>query len=206
LGERLDRTQEVGGSSPPSSTSSREQRQGSHRRHATKGRLRDATATPAVHDYSALVARPSDNRRDVTMGSQANKDVVQQFYDQWSSGAIDFERLVHQDITNHQPDRDPETGLDAFRLAIEGVMRAVPDSNWKTLRLIADEDFVVCHNKWSGTYEGEVFRGIPAARGKRFSVEHVHIYRIIDSRIAEHWVVRDDLGMLLQTGAISTSG
>jgi predicted ester cyclase len=140
------------------------------------------------------------------MGSQANKAVVQEFYDQWNSGAIDFERLVHPDVTNHQPDRDPETGLDAFRQAIEGVMSAVPDSNWTTLRLIADEDFVVCHNRWSGTYEGRVFRGIPAPPGRRFAVEHVHIYRIIDDRLAEHWVVRDDLAMLLQTGAITTSG
>jgi predicted ester cyclase len=140
------------------------------------------------------------------MGSHANKAIVQEFYDQWSSGAIDFERLVHPDVTNHQPDRDPETGLDKFRQAIEGVTRAVPDSTWTTLRLVAEEDFVVCHNTWSGTYRGNVFRGIPSPQGKRFSVEHVHIYRISDNRIAEHWVVRDDLGMMLQTGAISTSG
>ena len=140
------------------------------------------------------------------MGSHANKVIVQEFYDQWNSGLIDFERLVHPDVTNHQPDRDPETGLDKFRQAIEGVMSAVPDSNWTTLRLIADEHFVVCHNRWSGTYEGRVFRGIPAQQGKRFSVEHVHIYRITDNQLAEHWVVRDDLGMMLQTGAISASG
>ena len=47
---------------------------------------------------------------------------------------------------------------------------------------------------------------MPTPQGKPFSVEHVHIYRIADDRIAEHWVVRDDLGMMLQTGAISTSG
>jgi predicted ester cyclase len=140
------------------------------------------------------------------MRSQENKAIVQEFYDQWNSGAIDFERLVHPDVTNHQPDRDPETGLDKFRRAIEGVTGAVPDSSWTTLRLIAEEDFVVCHNNWSGTYRGKVFRGVPSPQGKRFSVEHVHIYRIADSRIAEHWVVRDDLGMMLQTGAISTAG
>ena len=140
------------------------------------------------------------------MSQQESKSIVQEFYDQWNSGAIDFERLVHPDVTNHQPDRSPETGLDKFRKAIEGVTGAVPDSNWTTLRLIAEGDFVVCHNSWSGTYRGNVFRGVPSPQGKRFSVEHVHIYRIIDSRIGEHWVVRDDLGMMLQTGAISTAG
>jgi predicted ester cyclase len=139
------------------------------------------------------------------MGSQANKAIVQEFYDQWNVGVIDFDRLVDPAVTNHQPDRDPETGLDKFRQAVEGVMKAVPDSNWKTLRLLADGDFVICHNTWSGTYQGTVFRGIPGPQGKRFSVEHVHIYRITDGRIAEHWVVRDDLGMLLQTGAIAAA-
>jgi steroid delta-isomerase-like uncharacterized protein len=137
------------------------------------------------------------------MTPRENKSIVQEFYDQWNSGAIDFERLVHTDVTNHQPDRAPETGRDKFRRAIEGVMSAVPDSKWTTLRLVAEDELVVCHNTWSGTYEGKLFRGIPTPQGRRFSVEHVHIYRITDGRIADHWVVRDDLGMMLETGAIS---
>jgi predicted ester cyclase len=132
-----------------------------------------------------------------------NKSIVQEFYDQWNAGAIDFERLVHADITNHQPDRDPEIGLDNFRRGIEGVISAVPDANWTTLRLIAEEDFVVCHNTWSGTYGGTMFRGVPTPQGERFSVEHIHIYRVTDDRIAEHWVVRDDLGMMLGIGAVA---
>jgi predicted ester cyclase len=80
------------------------------------------------------------------MGAEDNKSIVQEFYDQWNAGAIDFERLVDPKVTNHQPGRNPETGLDNFRQAIERVMGAVPDSVWTTLRLVADEDFVVCHN------------------------------------------------------------
>lgn len=137
------------------------------------------------------------------MSSQENKLLVQEFYDQWNSGAIDFERLVLPDVANHQPDREPETGLDSFRRAIEGVMSAVPDSTWTTRRLIAEDDLVVCHNAWSGTYGGASFRGLPTPRGRQFSVEHIHIYRIVDSRIAEHWVVRDDLGMMLDIGALT---
>ena len=57
-----------------------------------------------------------------------NKAIVQQFYDEWNTGAIDYDRLVHPDVVNHQPDRDPEKGLDMFRKAIDGVMSAVPDS------------------------------------------------------------------------------
>jgi predicted ester cyclase len=83
-------------------------------------------------------------------------------------------------------------------------MRAVPDSAWETLRLVAEGDFVVCHNTWTGTYGGTMFRGVPTPQGKSFSVEHIHIYRLADGKIAEHWVVRDDLGMMLQVGAITS--
>jgi predicted ester cyclase len=136
---------------------------------------------------------------------QQNKAVVQQFYDEWNSGAIEFDQLVRLDVVNHQPDRNPEVGLDKFRQSIEGVMSAVPDSTWTTLRLLAEDDVVVCHNRWSGTYEGTVFRGVATPDAERFSVEHIHIYRIKEGRIAEHWVVRDDLAMMQQLGAVASS-
>ena len=137
------------------------------------------------------------------MTPDENKAVIQDFYDQWTAGAIDFDRLVHPDVTNHQPDREREHGLDVFRRAIEGVMRAVPDSAWKTLRLVAEADVVVCHNTWTGTYGGTAFRGVTTPKGNRFSVEHIHIYRLAEGKIAEHWVVRDDFGMMQQIGAIT---
>ncbi|MBA3376220.1 MAG: ester cyclase [Actinobacteria bacterium] len=140
------------------------------------------------------------------MTADENKSAVQEFYDQWNSGIIDFERLVDENMKDHQPDREPGTGRDQFRHAIEGVMDAVPDSTWTTLRLIAEDDLVVCHNTWSGSYGGKVFRGVATPDGQRFCVEHIHVYRLSDGRIAEHWVVRDDLGMLQQIGAIATPG
>src|SRR5918996_5168450 len=112
-----------------------------------------------------------------------NKTIVREFYEQWNSGAIDFERLVHPDVSNHQPDREPEVGLEPFRRAIEGVRGAGPDSHWTILRLIAEGELVVCHNNWSGTYGGTSFRGAPTPSGRLFSAEHIHIYRVKDNRI-----------------------
>jgi predicted ester cyclase len=43
----------------------------------------------------------------------------------------------------------------------------------------------------------------PSAAGKPYSVKHIHIFRIADGLIAEHWAARDDLALLLQLGAIS---
>lgn len=136
------------------------------------------------------------------MTPPAIESAVQDFYEQWNSGTIDFERLIHEEMANHQPEREPELGRDAFRGAVNGVMEAVPDSEWTILKLVVDGDLVVCHNRWSGTWSGSVFRGVATPSGKRFSVEHIHIYRVKDGQLIEHWVVRDDLGMMLQVGAI----
>jgi predicted ester cyclase len=54
----------------------------------------------------------------------------------------------------------------------------------------------------SGTHEGDELWGIPPT-GKRFAVEQVHWFRVAEGKLAEHWAVRDDLGMMRQLGAIS---
>jgi hypothetical protein len=72
--------------------------------------------------------------------------------------------------------------------------------------LIAEMTLSSATTAGAAPYGGKVFRGVPTSQGERFSVEHVHIYRLTDSRISEQWVVPDDLGMMLKIGAIPTSG
>jgi predicted ester cyclase len=43
------------------------------------------------------------------------------------------------------------------------------------------------------------FLGRPPT-GKAYAVEHIHIYRIEDGMLIEHWSVRDDLGQAMQLG------
>jgi predicted ester cyclase len=130
------------------------------------------------------------------------KEVVVEFYEAWTSGAIDFEALVDADIVNHQPDVEPARGRDRFQAAVAGVMAAVPDSRWDVSDLLAEGDRVAVRVTWSGTYQGGHFRGFDIPDPKPFSVEHIHIYRVSQGKLAEHWVVRDDLAMLGQLGAV----
>lgn len=41
------------------------------------------------------------------------------------------------------------------------------------------------------------FAGRPPT-GREIVAEAVHIFRVVDGRLAEHWAVRDDLGVLRQ--------
>ena len=47
------------------------------------------------------------------------------------------------------------------------------------------------------------FMGIPAT-GNQVTMEAIHIYRLSEGKLAEHWVARDDLGMIRQLGVIPT--
>jgi predicted ester cyclase len=129
-----------------------------------------------------------------------DKNVVLKFYDSWNSGEIDFDELVDDDIVNHQPDVEPERGRHPFEDAIARVMAAAPDSRWDVSDVLTDGDRVAVRITWSGTYLGSQFRGWKIPAPANFAVEHIHIYRVVGARLAEHWVVRDDLAMLQQLG------
>jgi steroid delta-isomerase-like uncharacterized protein len=135
-------------------------------------------------------------------GDLSNGDVVRRFYESWNSGNIDFAELVADDMVNHQPEAAPECGRGAFVHAIKRVMAAVPDSHWTISDVLVDGERVAVRITWSGTYGAPQFRGMPIAAPGRFSTEHIHIYRVTHGRLAEHWVVRDDLTLLRQLGAL----
>ena len=134
----------------------------------------------------------------------SNETVVLQFYEQWNSGEINFADLVAEDVVNHQPEAEPERGRTRFADAIVRVMTAVPDSRWTISDALTDGDRVAVRITWSGTYSAPQFRGLAIATPAAFSAEHIHIYRIADGKLAEHWVVRDDLTMLRQLGALQS--
>ena len=134
----------------------------------------------------------------------SNGDIVRRFYESWNSGDINFVELVAEDIVNHQPEAEPERGRGRFADAISRVMAAVPDSQWTISDVLVDDDRVAVRITWSGTYGAPQFRGLPIAAPGTFSAEHIHIYRLADGKVAEHWVVRDDLTMLRQLGAVAS--
>jgi steroid delta-isomerase-like uncharacterized protein len=137
-------------------------------------------------------------------GGLSNADIVRRFYEGWNSGDIDFAELVAEDIVNHQPEAEPARGRSRFAEAIRGVMAAVPDSRWTISDILTDGDRVAVRITWSGTYGAPQFRGLPITSPGAFSAEHIHIYRVADRKLAEHWVVRDDLAMLRQLGAVAS--
>jgi predicted ester cyclase len=113
-----------------------------------------------------------------------------------------FEELVAGDYVNHErADMLVEAhGPQDWSDVLARLSAAFPDVSWAVLRTLAQGDHAWIETRMSGTHEGTFF-GI-APTGRRFEVRQVHMLRLQDRLIREHWAVRDDLGVLVQLGAL----
>ena len=77
------------------------------------------------------------------------------------------------------------------------------------LNSVAEGDWVVVRCTYSGTYRGT--SNFPVDGGmlvgvqptwRSFEVQHIHMYKAVDGKIAEHFANRDDVGMMRQLGLI----
>jgi predicted ester cyclase len=82
--------------------------------------------------------------------------------------------------------------------------RGFPDVHRTMEDIIADEDTVWIRVKVTGTHTGE-YRGI-APTGKKFVMEAVPHYRIVDGKIVEGWSVFNPLNYFIQLGVIEYKG
>ena len=110
-------------------------------------------------------------------------------------GAVDD--LVHPSHVDHAP-QDGSTGPDGVRQSLQWVRDTFADRRIDIEDLIASGDRVVARVRFSGTQIGELFDTPPS--GRQFETEQVHIWRVADGRLAEHWMFRDDLGVMRQLG------
>jgi predicted ester cyclase len=75
---------------------------------------------------------------------------------------------------------------------------AFPDLAYDIDDAFGNGDRVALRCTARGTQTGGFLGRAPS--GRSVSVHQIHIFRIQDGRIAEHWACRDDAGMLRQLG------
>jgi steroid delta-isomerase-like uncharacterized protein len=82
--------------------------------------------------------------------------------------------------------------------------KGFPDVHRTLEDIIADEDTVWIRVKITGTHTGE-YRGI-APTGKKFVMDAVPHYRIVDGKIVEGWSIWNPLNLFKQLGVIEYKG
>jgi len=154
---------------------------------------------------------------------ERNKDLVRCWLAAAEQGNLE-EALAYcaADHVNHgsvRPGQRLPAGRDGAAIVGRLLRTAFPDRQRQIEAMIAEGDLVACYQTVSGTFgtspeppfpvpsgwvgvEGSALVG-PEAAGRHYSVKQMHLFRISNGLIAEHWAARDDLGLLLQLGAIA---
>ena len=91
-----------------------------------------------------------------------------------------------------------------WKTFIAAFLAGFPDFQLALEDVLAEGDRVGVRWTFRGTHQGE-FMGI-APTGKRVSMSAIEINRVAGGKVAEHWVVLDQLGLLQQLGAIPGPG
>jgi steroid delta-isomerase-like uncharacterized protein len=130
---------------------------------------------------------------------EEHKAVVRRFVDEifvaGSAEAVD--QLIAPDAVFHTYPfgEDPRGGM---RSAIERVRAGLSDPQFTIHQLVAEGDLVAARLTTAATQTG-VFMGMPPS-GKRYEIEELHLFRIRDGQVVEHWHQFDQMGMLRQLG------
>ena len=136
------------------------------------------------------------------MPEEQNKQIVRRFVDEYQTGASEsaFEELLDQAILDHSRPPGIAPGAEGVRQQFDGFRAAFPDFRATILDQVAEGDKVVTRKVFHGTHKGDLW-GIPAT-GREVEILVIDIVRIRDGKIAEHWNVVDELGLMRQLGVL----
>lgn len=138
------------------------------------------------------------------MGTEQSRAIVLRFVEEGINQAdmAAFDELVAEDVVDHYAPPGSPPGREGWKQNRLRFKAAFPNGRWEFADVVAENDLVVVRAPFSGTHQGEFF-GIPPT-GRRVTIGSIHICRVADGRIVEHWGNSDDLGMMQQLGAIPT--
>jgi predicted ester cyclase len=138
--------------------------------------------------------------------TEQNKAIVRRFIHEGVIGGnlAVIDELASPDCVNHAAVAEARHGIEGLKRVVAFSRAAQPDQRWTNEMLIAEGDLVVIHGIREATWQADGFRGIPTPKGKPVAVELVHIFRVREGKIVEHWAVRDDLGLMKQLGVIAS--
>ncbi|WP_375490465.1 ester cyclase [uncultured Jatrophihabitans sp.] len=120
--------------------------------------------------------------------------------------ARDYERLreiVTDDFVDHSAPPGTFDGADGYVATMRFVGEQLGIA-YEVADVVARGDDVVVHAIARGRHDIPL-AGLPAT-GRSFEMRTMHWYRARGDRLAEHWGVLDQLGMLFQTGALPVAG
>ena len=116
--------------------------------------------------------------------------------------------LIDEIVTTDFVEHYPQPGVPPTREGLKQTMRALkaafPDLRYTIEDSIESGDKVVHRLTATGTMKAD-YMGMPAT-GKRATWTEIHVGRVANGRLAEHWGLVDQLGLLVQLGIVPAPG
>ncbi len=112
--------------------------------------------------------------------------------------------LIDEDFVQHAASPQGREGMRQTALVLDHDLGS-PEIHIR--HVVASGDLVSVHLDLVGTHSAStspLLKGVPVT-GKRVVWTFMHLFRVSNGMIAEHWACRDDLGLLVQLGAFALS-
>ena len=146
------------------------------------------------------------------MDPVANKAIARRYFSEMVDKRSDklLEELWTEDCVVHRPEVSATIkGREAFRQAFNRVVGPYSEFRTTIHELVAENELVVCHLSHRVVHSGGDWTSRlgshAVAAGKVVTWPSLTMFRIQDGKIAEEWVCRDELGMLMQLGVVRPS-
>ena len=156
-----------------------------------------------LQTYTWTMTDESKKRFQAALKLEANKRVVQRFYDEiWNEGNLDvIDEIIASDFEDLFVG---QTGKDKFKGVIKDVRSAFPDLKIEYEDMVAEGDMVVVRITAIGTYQGGMSEalGIPDSviGQKVLFFTGVDYAEIRDGKMVRGWGTHDGLAPMLEYG------
>lgn len=136
---------------------------------------------------------------------EQNKALVLQFYKAFDDRKMDQALdLLASDFVAHQAGVPEPLNGEGFKQFGMSFYLAFSQGQHNFDEVIVSDDKVVTCGTFTATHLGE-FQGLPPT-GKQISLSIMHIDRVEDGKILEHWGQGDALGLMQQLGIVFVPG
>ena len=136
------------------------------------------------------------------MSVEENRRIVRRFVDEvFAQGRPEaVDELVAEGFTAHTWPSVTGDGRQDLKLAIDRVSKGLPDVSFRIEDIFGEDDRVAVRLTAGARHVGD-FMGMPGS-GRSYTIEEIHIFRVRDGRVVEHWHQFDQLGLMRQLGAL----
>jgi predicted ester cyclase len=135
------------------------------------------------------------------MSEGSAKDVIEQMFRRQQAGDDTvLDDFVAADMVNHAA--GPQ-GREGLRQILRTIDADLGPTVLEQCHLIGEGNLVAQHVTLRGTHRAStmpLLAGTPAS-GRPVVWTFIHIWRVVDGQIVEHWACRDDMGLLEQLRA-----